>query len=63
MLARQLGLSISQGTTEVHDDVECTELHLPRCKIAKGQSTSEYAAGKEWYDFPKELRACGRILS
>ena len=27
-------------------------------KTAIGQSTFEYAAGKEWNDLPKELRAC-----
>jgi len=34
------------------------ELHLPRYKTAMGESTFEYAAGKEWNDLPKELRAC-----
>ena len=34
------------------------ELILPRYKIARGQSTFEYAAAKEWNDLPKTMRAC-----
>ena len=37
---------------------ESRELHLPRDKTAMGQSTFEYAAAKEWNEFPKELCAC-----
>ena len=33
------------------------EIHLPKVTSATGQSTFKFAAGKEWNNLPKELRA------
>jgi len=53
-----------QGYFSLRSEIRCKtlrdsgELHLPRYKTAMGQSTFQYAAGKEWNDLPKELCAC-----
>ena len=39
------------------------EIRLPDLKSAMGQSTFKFAAGKEWNNLPKELRAkAGAII-